>query len=804
MKVPLSWLKDYVDIENIEPKKLADELTMSGSKVESIEEPGKDISNVVAGKIISLEKHPDADKLQVSKVDAGTVVLQVVTGATNIKAGDIIPVAKHGAALPGGKKISKGKLRGVESEGMMCSIQELGLSRYDYPEAPEHGIFVLNQSCKPGTDIREVLGLNETIIEFEITPNRPDCLSIVGLARETAVTFQRELKSPSTFGRGVGGEGAQNSALRTQDCKVSIEILDPDLCSRYVGRVVKNIKIGPSPEWMRKRLRDAGMRPINNIVDVTNYVMLELGQPMHAFDFDKIQGKKIIVRRAKEREVLVTLDDQERKLNPNMLVIADANKAAAVAGVMGGANSEVTEETTTILLESANFKGSSVRLTAKALGFRTEASARFEKGLDIENTVRAMNRAVQLLEEMGAGKAEDGYVDCYPVKSQLRTITFRPDKINALLGTEIDTEYMIKLFRLLKLEVNEENMTVSIPSFREDIEGEADLAEEVARFYGYNNIKSSLFSGETTQGRKTLKQKVEDMCKHVMNAQGLSEIYTYSMISPKSLDMIRTDTSSKLRDMVMIANPLSEEHRAMRTTTISSMLEVLARNYSRRIPAVRLFELSYVYLPKTLPLTELPEEKEILSIGLYGDEDFYSLKGVVEELLAYLGINDYQLVRGDDNAFHPGRTAEIRIAGKKAGEIGEVHPDVLENYGLNTRVYVGAIELDHLITNVNLVHQYKPLPKYPAVDRDIAMVVRDEISVGQIEQTIKSKAGKLLEELALFDVYKGGQITKGYKSVAYSLSFRANDRTLTDEEVNKVMEGITKGLKDSLDAELRQ
>ncbi len=800
MKVPLSWLKEYVNID-ITPKELAEALTMSGSKVEGIEELGSGISNVAAGKIISLEKHPDADKLQVAKVDAGSGVLQIVTGADNIKEGDIIPVAKEGAALPGGKTIGRGVLRGVESVGMMCSIQELGLTRYDYPEAPEHGIFILDPGVEPGTDIKEVLGLDDVVIEFEITPNRPDCLSIIGIARETAVTLRRELKAENIM---QADKCRSSLAGRTQGSGVSIEIKNPELCPRYIGRVVRNIRIEPSPEWMRKRLRAAGIRPINNLVDVTNYVMLELGQPMHAFDFDRIEGKKIIVRTAKEGEKITTLDEQERKLNPEMLVIADAVKPVAVAGVMGGANSEVSRDTKNILLEAANFNGGSVRLTAKAMGFRTESSSRFEKGLDIENVSRAMDRAVELLEAMGAGEAEKDDVDCCPVKWEPRVLKFRPDRINALLGTRIDKEYMVKVMRELGLLVDEKGMTVTIPSYRMDIEGEADLAEEVARFYGYNNIESSLFSGETTQGGKTLKQKVEDMCKYAMNAQGLSEAYTYSFVSPKTLDMINIAESDSLRNSVKVMNPLSEEQSMMRTTTIPSMLEVLARNYSRRIEEVRLFELGYVYTPKALPITELPEEKEVITLGMYGSgEDFYTLKGVVDELFRYLGIRNYEMKRASDPVFHPGRSAQIYISGRKAGIIGEIHPDVLENYNIDCRAYIGVVEFRPILENVNLVHKYKHLPKFPAVDRDIAMVVKDEITVGEIESVIKSCAGDILEELTMFDVYKGGQIPQGSKSVAYSMSFRAADRTLTDEEVNQIMHEVIKELKGRINAELR-
>lgn len=809
MKVPLSWLRDFVDID-ITPKELAEALTMSGSKVEAVEDLGSEISNVVVGRILSLEKHPNADSLQIAKVDIGQGTLQVITGADNVKIGDNVPIAMHGAKLPGGKEIKKGFFRGIESEGMMCSISELGLTRYDYPEAPENGIFILDKNLEPGTDIKEVLGLNETVLEFEITTNRPDCLSILGIARETAVTLGKELKLPSFFDvQGLANhdhEKFSNIGELTAACQssgVSIEIKDPNLCSRYVGRVIRNVKIRPSPKWMRNRLRAAGIRPINNIVDVTNYVMLELGQPMHAFDFDKIEGKKIIVRRAKEGEVLTTLDGQQRTLTSDMLVIADADKPVAIAGIMGGANSEVSDNTTTILLESANFNRGSVRLTAKALGLRTEASSRFEKGLDVENALTAMNRAVQLIEEIGAGEAEEEYADCYPVKWQPRIIKFRPEKINGFLGTNINVENMISILSQLGLEVDQTDMTVTIPPFREDIEGEADLAEEIARFYGYNNINSRLFSGGATVGRKTLKQKVEDICKCVMNAQGLSEVYTFSLINPKALDMINLESSSKLRDGIVILNPLSEDHMMMRTTTIPSMLEVLARNYARRIPEARLFELAYIYIPQSLPLTALPEEREVLTIGLYGNDDFYSLKGIVEELFDYLGIENYDIVRSSDVTFHPGRSGDILISNKKIGVIGEIHPDVLRNYEIDTKAYIGVIELSALVENVNMVRKYKHLPKYPAVERDIAVVVRDNITVKEIENVIKECGKQLIENVTLFDVYKGEQIREGYKSVAYSITFRAPDHTLTDDEVNEVMKNILNKLQDKLDATLR-
>lgn len=798
MKVPINWLKDYVDIEGIDTKTLVNALTLSGSKVEGVEELGHGILNVVVGKILSLEKHPDADKLQVAKVDVGTGIIQVVTGADNVKVGDMIPVAKDGAKLPGGKEIRKGVLRGVESEGMMCSIQELGVSKYDYPEAPEHGIFILDSSLKIGTDIKDAMGLNDSVIEFEITSNRPDCLSVIGIARETAVTLERKFKGQEILDKKTIAE-----ANETTDGEISVRIDDKDLCSRYIGRVVNNVKIGPSPDWMKNKLRAAGIRPINNIVDITNFVMLELGQPMHAFDLRQVGGKQIIVRRAQKGEILTTLDGQERNLTSDMLVIADKNRAVAVAGVMGGANSEIADDTTDILFEAATFNGGSVRLTAKALGFRTESSARFEKGLDAEKALTAMNRAVELIEMIGAGKAKNKYVDCYPVKDVPCTLKFRPEKINAFLGTNLETGYMINKLKLLGFTVDEKNSTVTVPAFRKDIEVESDLAEEIARLYDYNNIESKMISGDVTQGRKTLKQKVEDMCKQVMTAQGFSEAYTYSFVSPKTLDMIKLEPDSKLREAIIVANPLGEEFKMMRTTSIPSMLEVLARNYSRRIPKARLFEISTIYIPKKLPLTELPIEKQVLTFGMYGNEDFYSIKGAVEQVLDYFGIGDYEIARGYSMTFHPGRTAELLINGKTAGALGEIHPDVLDNYEIRTKAYVGIINMDSLIKNVNAVHIYKQLPKYPAIDRDIAMVVKDKVTAGEIESQIKTAGGKLLEEVRLFDVYKGEQIAGDCKSIAYSLSFRAADRTLTDEEVNSVMQNILKGLKEKIGAELR-
>jgi len=796
MRVPLSWLKDYVDIE-IGVKEFAESMTMSGSKVEAVEALGEEISNVVVGRITALEKHPDADRLQVSQVDIGTGVVQIVTGAQNVSVGDLIPVAVHGAKLPGGKIIKKSKLRGVESNGMMCSIQELGLSREDYPEAAEDGIFILKGEYSPGQDIKEALNLNETVIEFEITPNRPDCLSMEGIAREAAVTLNKDFRKPEFK---VLEEGDNISSY------VSIEVEAPDLCPRYSARVVKDVKIGPSPDWMQHRLKAAGVRPINNIVDVTNYVMLELGQPMHAFDLENLTGRKIIVRRAKDWEVLKTLDDQERKLDSSMLVIADENRPVGIAGVMGGANSEITENTKTILLESANFNGTSIRLTAKKLGMRTEASSRFEKGLDLENTIRALERTAQLIEQMGAGVVCKGIIDCYPEKRETRKVKFRPDAINSLLGTSIDQKFMVDVLTALEFEVDEKEMTVTVPSFRQDVEREADLAEEVARFYGYNNIEATLLAGKAFGlGKRTYKQKIEDMIKDVMIATGFYEVCTYSFTSPKVFDAMRLPEDSRLRNAVKIINPLGEDYSIMRTSTIPDMLKVISTNFSRRVEAVKFFELSSVYIADKLPLTELPEERLTLTLGLYGGCDFYDLKGAVEELLDALGIRGYGFEPLKDNpSFHPGRTAKLVINGRDAGVLGEIHPEVAEEFDCPERTYIGVIEVKPLIDSASLLAQYMPLPKFPAVTRDIALLISDDIMVKSIEEIIYRESGKIIESVKLFDIYKGKQVPEGMKSVAYSLAFRASDRTLTDDEVNKVMAGITGSLKKELGAQLRE
>ena len=796
MKLPLKWLKDYTDID-VSPREYAHALTMSGSKVEGLEVLGSEIDRVVVGKILTVEKHPDADRLQVCQVDVGSGTIQIVTGATNIKVNDLVPVALDGSSLPGGIRIKKGKLRGVESAGMMCSIAELGLTKDDYPNAAEDGIFILEGDPVPGTDIKEYLGMNDTVVEFEITSNRPDCFSIIGLARESAATFGTSFRIPEVTVKELGGP---------IDGKVSVEIKAPDLCARYAARIVENVKIGPSPRWMQQRLRASGVRPINNIVDITNYVMLEYGQPMHAFDLKNLKGRRIIVRRAENGEIMRTLDGQDRKLDESMLVIADAERPVAVAGVMGGENSEITDDTTTILFESANFDGISVRLTAKKLGMRTESSSRFEKGLDPENVINALNRAAQLVEEFGAGTVCRGIIDCYPEKYQKRTIPFNPKFINGLLGTDISAETMIGIFRRLEIKVDEASGTVIPPTFRPDLENEADLAEEVARFFDYNNIKPTLLEGRAaTIGGKTRKQKIMDIISRTMLSCGLSETYTYSFTSPKVFDMMNLPGDSPLRKAVVISNPLGEDYSIMRTTTIPDMLRVLATNYNRRVEEARLFEMSYVYIPKSLPVTELPDEKPVLTIGMYGEDiDFYDLSGIIEELMEALGINEYELEPvKDDPTFHPGRTARLIVKGEDAGVLGEIHPAVAENFEAAERNYIAFIQMEPLVRYASTEREYKPLPKFPAVTRDIAVIVDDGIPVRSIEKIIIGKAGRIFEEAKLFDVYRGKQVPEGKKSVAYSITFRAHDRTLTDEEVNRAMEKITKALSDELGAQLR-
>lgn len=792
MLVPLKWMNYYVKVDDISPADFDSAMTMSGSKVEEVIETGKEISNVVTGKVLKIEKHPDADKLVVCQLNIGTEVIQIVTGANNMKEGNIVPVALHGATLPGGVKIKKGKLRGMESNGMMCSATELGM---DIPDAV-HGIHILPVDTPIGIDVREVLGLNSVIVDFEITSNRPDCLSIIGMAREAAATFNRELTIPQVV--------VKENDEDINDF-IDIEIKAKDLCRRFAARVVRNVSIKQSPEWLKERLMEAGVRPINNIVDITNYVMLEYGQPLHAYDYEKISGKKLIARRAEDGEKLVTLDGKERTLSSSMLVIADTEKALGAAGVMGGEYSEVTENTKTILFEAANFNGTSIRLTSKALGFRTEASARFEKGIDPNVATEALNRAVELVVELGAGEVVEGIVDRYEEKLEPWTIDINPARINRFLGTDIPVDDMVKMLEKLDVKViSGDVMKALVPTFRSDLELEVDIAEEIARLYGYDKIQPTLISGETTQGGRNRKQKIEEMTKEVLAGAGLHEVITYSFVSPRDFDKISVPQDSSMRKVVKILNPLGQEMSIMRTTLIPSMLEVMGRNYSKKIESGQFFELGKVYLPLDDKEAKLPEEKNILSMGMYGGVDFYDIKGAIELLFEQFGIKKYEFVRESENpTFHSGKTAKVMIKKKVIGTVGEIHPDVLDAYEIEGNVYVCELDFDEIIENCELIKRFKSLPKYPAVERDMALLMPDEIVVGQIEDIIRQNGGDLVESIKLFDVYKGKQIPDDKKSVAYSITYRAEDRTLKDEDVNKVHEKIIKAIESKLGGQLR-
>lgn len=790
MNLSTKWLKDFVDID-VKPRDFAEALTMSGSKVEGFEIEGQELSNIVVGKVLEIEKHPDADKLHICQVDVGKdEPVQIVTGAQNVKQGDIVPVAMDNSVVAGGKKIKKGKLRGVVSNGMLCSLGELGLTKNDFPYAIEDGIFIIQEDCQIGQDIKEALGLNDTVFEFEITSNRPDCLSVIGLARETAVTYNKPLKLHTPQVK--AGHGNANDHL-------SVDIIDDDLCYRYCAAIVENIKIEPSPRWLRERLRASGVRPINNIVDITNYVMLEYGHPMHAFDLRYIDDAKINVRRAKDGEKITTLDGVERNLKSDMLVIADANKPVAVAGVMGGEYSSIMDDTTTIVFESACFSGPSVRITAKELGMRTDSSARFEKGLDPANCMPALMRACELTEMLNAGEVLNGFIDCDKSDKTPRTVKFEPDWINKFLGIECPREKMVKILTDLGFKLDGDDIIV--PSFRTDIEHKADIAEEIARIYGYNVIPITQLRG-SIQAQLTDKQHFESLVNETMLSLGCSEIYTFSFISPKYYDKILMPSDSPLRKSVKISNPLGEDTSIMRTTSLPSMCETLSRNYNNRNANASLYEITTEYFPTKE--NELPIEKQSVVIGMYGqDIDFYSIKGIVEQLLEKADVYDYDIKAVSDNpSFHPGRCAELSINGQYLGIIGELHPQVLENYEIGMRAYAAIIDFDTMYNNRKPEKQYKPLPRFPAVTRDIAFLCDDSIPVLTLQRAISSAAGDRLESISLFDVYKGKQIPEGKKSVAYNMVLRSKDSTLTDTDADAIMKRIIKALT-ALGAELR-
>lgn len=800
MKASIEWLKEYSDID-VDAVKLGDILTMTGSKVETIEQRGNDIKNVVVGKILEIVKHPDSDHLVITQMDLGDEKVQIVTGADNIKVGDIVPVAKDGSELPGGVKIKKGKLRGIDSCGMMCSVGELGLDINQYPGQIEHGIMILDKSLenKLGEDIVDILNLREDIIDFEITPNRPDCLSIEGLGRETAVSLGKEFKNPRK----------NIDKLKVEDKKeiegLKVDIEAPDLCYRYIARVVKNVKIAPSPEWLVRRLNACGIRSINNIVDITNYVMLEMGQPMHAFDINSIEGKHITIRRAKDGEKITTLDEEERSLDENDLVIADETKPVAIAGVMGGMNSEIEKDTETVVFESASFYGGAVRKTAKKVGLRTESSSRFEKGLSPENALRAINRAMELVEELNAGKVVEGKIDIYPTKQKTNKINLDYDRINKLLGTKIAKEEMINT--LEKLEIKVENDVAIAPYFRADIEQLADISEEVLRFYGYDKLDTTLVESDTTIGIRSKEQKIEQKIKNVLVNSGLSEIYTYGFVSDKDLEKSKINKDLK-ETSILIQNPLSDEYRLMRPSTIPSMMQTLAINANKKNPTAKLFDISknYKNINNEVENGEVPLQENILTIGMYGEDiDFYTLKGLIENVLEIASINRYDVVREIENeSYHTGRCANFKVGIDVIATIGEVHPEVLDNYGIEKRAYLAEVNLSKITKYSKVNKKYVEVPKFPAVERDIAIIVDEKVEVGQIEKIITKKAKKLLEKMQLFDIYRNEKLGENKKSVAYSLIFRDKNRTLSDDEINVVMENIISELQKMLNAKLRK
>ncbi len=797
MRTSLKWIKDLVPGLEVTPKEYMDAMTMSGSKVEFYEEMDENLDKIVVGKIETIEKHPDADKLVVCQVDIGTEKLQIVTGAKNVKEGDKIPVVLDGGCVLDGTKpvkIKTGKLRGVESQGMFCSVEELGSSTDMYPEAPEDGVYVFKDDVTPGDDAIKLLGRDDVVVEYEITSNRVDCFGVLGIAREAAATFNKPFNPPEI--KITGNDEDVNNYI-------DVEILNDDLCKRYTARVVKDIKIEPSPKWMQRRLMAQGIRPINNIVDITNYVMEEYGQPMHAYDLDTIEDYKIVVRNASKGEKFTTLDGQERELDESVLMICDGKKPVGIAGIMGGENSMITEDAKTLLFESACFDGTNIRLSSKKVGLRTDASSKFEKGLDPNNAINAINRACQLIEELGAGTVVGGVVDVYPKKKKEITLPFEPEKYNKMLGTNISADEMKDYFARLELDVQDDK--VVIPTWRQDLESYADLAEEVARFYGYDKIPTTLPSGEATAGKLSYKLSIENMIKDTAENYGFSQAMCYSFESPKVFDKLLLEEDSQYRKAVVISNPLGEDYSIMRTLPLDGMLTSLSTNFNRRNKDVRLYELGNVYLPKQVPVEELPEERMMLTLGMYGEGDFYTLKGVVEELFENLGLDGKKVKYGIDNKkpfLHPGRQACITYKGRDLGYLGEVHPLVASNYSIKDRVYVAVIDTVVIREEASFDIKFTPIPKFPAATRDISMVVPKGILASQIEEVFDNKGGAYLESYNLFDIYEGNQILSGHKSMAYSLVFRAPDKNLADDDVNAAMNRILKALK-AMDIELR-
>lgn len=808
MNTSLSWIKMYVPDLDVTAQEYTDAMTLSGTKVEGYEKLDADLDKIVVGEILSVEKHPDADKLVVCQVNVGDHTVQIVTGAPNVEVGSSgqkvavvldggkVAGGHDGKKTPGGVEIKAGKLRGVPSEGMMCSIEELGSTREMYPEAPEYGIYIFKDDVTPGESAIHALGLDDMIFEYEITSNRVDCYSVLGIAREAAATFGKEFKPPV-----VSLTGNEEDAHDY----IKVDVVDKDLCPRYTARVVKNVKIGPSPKWMQRCLAANGIRPINNLVDITNYVMEEYGQPMHAYDLDTIAGKQIVVRRAEKDEKFVTLDGQERQMDENVLMICDGEKAVGIAGIMGGENSMITDNVKTVLFEAACFDGTNIRLSSKRIGLRTDASGKFEKGLDPNNAEAAINRACQLMEELGAGEVVGGMVDVYSKVKEPVRVKFEPKRINDLLGTDLDAQTMLDYLARVELAYDKETDEIVAPTFRHDIFRTADLAEEVARFFGYDNIPTTLPSGEATTGKMTFKLRIEEKARDVAEYCGFSQGMCYSFESPKVFDKLLLDVDDPLRNVVTIMNPLGEDFSVMRTVSFNGMLNSLATNYNRRNKNVKLYELGNVYLPKSLPLTELPEEKMMFTLGMYGDGDFFDMKGVVEEFFSKIGMNrrpDYDS-NSKKNFLHPGRQANIFYEGTVIGYLGEVHPEVCDNYGIGERTYVAVIEIPAVLEYATFDHKYEGIAKFPAVTRDISMVVPKHVLAGQIEHMIAQRGGKILESYALFDIYEGHQIKQGFKSMAYSIVFRSKEKTLEEAEVSGAMKKIMNGLE-SLGIELRQ
>ena len=804
MNTSLSWIKTYVPDLDVTAQEYTDAMTLTGTKVEGFTELDADLDKIVIGQIDKIEKHPDADKLIICQVNIGTESVQIVTGAPNVKEGDKVPVVLDGGRVagghdgkmtPGGIKIKKGKLRGVESFGMGCSIEELGSTREMYPEAPEYGIYIFPEDAVVGESAVKALGLDDVVFEYEITSNRVDCYGVLGIAREAAATFQKKFCPPVV-------EVKENDEKASDYVKVTVE--DPELCPRYCARVVKNVKIGPSPKWMQRCLASNGIRPINNLVDITNYVMEEFGQPMHAYDLDTIANQEIVVRRAGKDEKFVTLDGQERIMDENVLMICDGEKAVGIAGIMGGENSMITDDVKTVLFEAACFDGTSIRLSSKRIGLRTDASGKFEKGLDPNNAQAAIDRACQLMEELGAGEVVGGMVDVCSETREPSRVKFEPEKINKLLGTSLTKEEMIDYLGRVELAYDEKTDEIVAPTFRQDIHCNADVAEEVARFYGYDKIPMTLPTGEATTGKLPFKLRIQEVARDIAEYCGFSEGMSYSFESPKVFDKLCIPEDSDLRKVITISNPLGEDYSIMRTSTLNGMLASLSTNYNRRNKDVRLYELGNIYLPKSLPVTELPDERTMFTLGMYGKGDFFDMKGVCEEFFEKIGMK--KKVTYDPNSgkpfLHPGRQANMIYEGKVVGYLGEVHPAVADNYSIGEKAYIAVIDILDVLEFAGFNHKYTGIAKYPAVTRDLSLVVPHAVLAGQIEEIFDQRGGNILESYQLFDIYEGAQIEKGFKSMAYSLVFRAHDKTLGENEISAAMKKIMNGLN-GLGIELR-